>query len=197
MTTINGMAILLVPLMLRAFSAGPASRLWVRKLGSSRSRNWPRPSGLFAGDAVRLPGVRAGRPVLEGGEPPGFRVAEGRARPYLNVPGDRFGRGAGAGVRGTGCEGALAGLVGEDDLATGNAEAERSGTERGFRPGGQASQFSLWTANVVVSLLFAGLHADQWPAPVPLFLLSLVLGWLYLRTGGLAAPGRFIRLSTG
>jgi membrane protease YdiL (CAAX protease family) len=37
--------------------------------------------------------------------------------------------------------------------------------------------------NVVASALFAGLHAPQWPAPIPLFFLSLVLGWLALRTG--------------
>ena len=45
-----------------------------------------------------------------------------------------------------------------------------------------------WTANVLTSALFAALHFAQWPAPIPLFLLSLVLGWLYLRTGGLVAP---------
>ncbi len=45
-----------------------------------------------------------------------------------------------------------------------------------------------WLANVAVSLFFAGLHSDQWPAPVPLFVLSLGLGWLYQRTGRLAGP---------
>ncbi len=45
-----------------------------------------------------------------------------------------------------------------------------------------------WVANVLASLLFAGLHAPQWPAPIPLFLMSLVLGELYRRTGSLVAP---------
>ena len=43
-------------------------------------------------------------------------------------------------------------------------------------------------ANVLTSVLFATLHYAQWPAPIPLFFLSLALGWLYLRTGGLIAP---------
>ncbi len=42
--------------------------------------------------------------------------------------------------------------------------------------------------NVVTSLLFAGLHSSQWPAPIPLFFLSLAMGELYRRTGGLVAP---------
>ena len=45
-----------------------------------------------------------------------------------------------------------------------------------------------WTANVAASLLFAGLHYAQWPAPVPLFVLSLALGEVYRRTGSLVAP---------
>jgi membrane protease YdiL (CAAX protease family) len=42
--------------------------------------------------------------------------------------------------------------------------------------------------NVLTSVLFAALHYAQWPAPVPLFVLSLVLGWLRRRTGSLWAP---------
>jgi membrane protease YdiL (CAAX protease family) len=42
--------------------------------------------------------------------------------------------------------------------------------------------------NVVTSLLFAGVHAAQWPAPLPIFTLSLALGALYQRTGRLIAP---------
>lgn len=53
--------------------------------------------------------------------------------------------------------------------------------------GSAPSVRSGWMANGAVSVLFASLHAPQWPAPVPLFLLSLVLGWLYLRTGRLVA----------
>jgi hypothetical protein len=41
--------------------------------------------------------------------------------------------------------------------------------------------------NVLTSLVFAGLHYDQWPAPIPLFPVSLMLGYLYQRTGSLFA----------
>jgi membrane protease YdiL (CAAX protease family) len=40
-------------------------------------------------------------------------------------------------------------------------------------------------ANVVVSLIFAALHAAVWPTPIPIFFLSLGLGLLYQRTGSL------------
>jgi membrane protease YdiL (CAAX protease family) len=35
---------------------------------------------------------------------------------------------------------------------------------------------------LISSLLFAAVHAGQWPAPVPLFFLALVLGYLYHQT---------------
>jgi membrane protease YdiL (CAAX protease family) len=38
---------------------------------------------------------------------------------------------------------------------------------------------------MLTSLLFAAVHAPQMPAPIPIFLLSLVLGTLYQRTGSL------------
>ena len=41
---------------------------------------------------------------------------------------------------------------------------------------------------VLTSLIFAALHAPQWPAPIPIFVLSLVLGTVYVRTGSLIAP---------
>ena len=46
----------------------------------------------------------------------------------------------------------------------------------------------LMVANVLVSILFAGLHYSVWPTPVPIFFLSLALGILYQRTGSLVAP---------
>ena len=48
--------------------------------------------------------------------------------------------------------------------------------------------FRLILANLVVSILFAGLHYSVWPTPVPIFFLSLVLGLLYQRTGSLVGP---------
>ncbi|MBX6313396.1 MAG: CPBP family intramembrane metalloprotease [Isosphaeraceae bacterium] len=42
--------------------------------------------------------------------------------------------------------------------------------------------------NLLTSLLFAAVHFAQWPAPIPLFLLALGLGYLYQRTGSLVAP---------
>jgi membrane protease YdiL (CAAX protease family) len=35
---------------------------------------------------------------------------------------------------------------------------------------------------LISSVLFAGAHAGQWPAPIPLFFLALVLGYLYHQT---------------
>ncbi|MGP0066012.1 MAG: lysostaphin resistance A-like protein [Isosphaeraceae bacterium] len=43
------------------------------------------------------------------------------------------------------------------------------------------------TAIVVTSLVFASLHAGQWPAPIPIFILALGLGFVYHRTGSLLA----------
>jgi membrane protease YdiL (CAAX protease family) len=40
---------------------------------------------------------------------------------------------------------------------------------------------------VVTSALFAAVHADQWPAPVPIFFLAVGLGLAYQRTGSLVA----------
>jgi hypothetical protein len=49
---------------------------------------------------------------------------------------------------------------------------------------------SFWTgvAIILTSLIFAALHAAQWPAPIPLFLLAVGLGLVYQRTGSLLAP---------
>jgi membrane protease YdiL (CAAX protease family) len=48
----------------------------------------------------------------------------------------------------------------------------------------------LQTARAIVgtSLLFANLHANVWPTPIPLFVLALGLGWLAVRTQGVFAP---------
>ena len=46
----------------------------------------------------------------------------------------------------------------------------------------------LLAANVLVSIVFAAMHGPVWPSPVPIFFLSIGLGVLYQRTGGLIAP---------
>jgi membrane protease YdiL (CAAX protease family) len=55
-------------------------------------------------------------------------------------------------------------------------------------------------AIVITSLFFAAVHGAQWPAPIPIFVLSLVLGTVYYRTGSLLASicmhGAFNGLST-
>jgi membrane protease YdiL (CAAX protease family) len=38
------------------------------------------------------------------------------------------------------------------------------------------------------SILFASLHSSVWPTPIPLFVFSIGLGWLAVRTGGVTAP---------
>ena len=54
-----------------------------------------------------------------------------------------------------------------------------------------ATSSNTWATSraiVLTSLFFALLHAPQWPAPIPIFVLSLVLGTVYVRTGSLIAP---------
>jgi membrane protease YdiL (CAAX protease family) len=41
---------------------------------------------------------------------------------------------------------------------------------------------------VIASIIFAVLHLGQGAAPIPLFLLSLGLGYLYRQTGNVTAP---------
>jgi hypothetical protein len=49
------------------------------------------------------------------------------------------------------------------------------------------SRFPVGVAIVVTSLVFAGVHGPQWPAPIALFVLSLAIGAIYHRTGSLIA----------
>ena len=51
-----------------------------------------------------------------------------------------------------------------------------------------ARPLPLLAGNVIVSLIFASLHAAVWPTPIPIFFLSLGLGFLYQRTGSLIGP---------
>ena len=42
-----------------------------------------------------------------------------------------------------------------------------------------------WPALILTSLLFAAVHGPQWPAPIALFVFSMILGVVYQRTGSL------------
>jgi membrane protease YdiL (CAAX protease family) len=44
-----------------------------------------------------------------------------------------------------------------------------------------------WLAIVLTSVLFAYVHSPQWPAPIPLFALALVIGTVYYQTSSLIA----------
>lgn len=56
------------------------------------------------------------------------------------------------------------------------------------RSPGDARRTDQWAAVYGTSALFAAAHASVWPTPIPLFAFSLALGWLAVRTGGIAAP---------
>lgn len=78
--------------------------------------------------------------------------------------------------------------VEEPDAATALDPAEGNAYEPPSVEGPrlETPQGTRWFPIVVASLLFALLHAAAWPAPVPLFFLSLGLGYLYQRTHRLA-----------
>jgi membrane protease YdiL (CAAX protease family) len=52
----------------------------------------------------------------------------------------------------------------------------------------ETGPFWRWRAILSCATLFAAVHADAWPAPVPLFVLAVALGWLAVRTRGVIAP---------
>ena len=59
---------------------------------------------------------------------------------------------------------------------------------RGILLPGLERRFGAWQSIVGSSSIFALLHVDAWPAPIPLFVLALFLGYLRYRTNGLVAP---------
>ncbi|AMV39309.1 CPBP family intramembrane glutamic endopeptidase [Planctomyces sp. SH-PL62] len=52
-------------------------------------------------------------------------------------------------------------------------------------PGPQAPNAVCWPAVIVTSAVFAAVHGPQWPAPIALFVFSMVMGAVYQRTGSL------------
>jgi membrane protease YdiL (CAAX protease family) len=55
-------------------------------------------------------------------------------------------------------------------------------------PDGDAAGEAVPWPGLLTSLVFAAIHSTEWPAPIPIFVLSLALGAVYQRTGGLLAP---------
>jgi membrane protease YdiL (CAAX protease family) len=55
-------------------------------------------------------------------------------------------------------------------------------------PGRFRRELTRMLPNVITSILFAAVHIPQWPAPVAIFALSMVLGVLYQRTRSIAGP---------
>ncbi len=52
----------------------------------------------------------------------------------------------------------------------------------------RAAQRQVARGIVGTAILFANVHANVWPTPIPLFVLALGLGWLAYRTQGVVAP---------
>jgi membrane protease YdiL (CAAX protease family) len=67
-------------------------------------------------------------------------------------------------------------------------DPELSGRDRPGQVDTTGRFLPLFLANVAVSIVFAALHGAVWPTPIPIFFLSIGLGLLYQRTGGLVAP---------
>jgi membrane protease YdiL (CAAX protease family) len=65
----------------------------------------------------------------------------------------------------------------QDSVRAADASADSSSNDAARTP-----VRSHYIAIVISSLVFAVLHASNWPAPVPLFFLALILGYLYSRT---------------
>jgi membrane protease YdiL (CAAX protease family) len=53
-----------------------------------------------------------------------------------------------------------------------------------FKPADQRRRL-VQAANIITSLIFGALHMSAWPAPIGIFVLSLVLGKTYIVTGRL------------
>lgn len=88
---------------------------------------------------------------------------------------------------------------GQPEIVPVEAGADSPGPDSGAPGARRANDVSLPSV-LATSLLFAGVHAAQWPAPVGIFFLSIVLGYVYQRTGSLlaaiAAHGVFNACST-
>jgi membrane protease YdiL (CAAX protease family) len=78
--------------------------------------------------------------------------------------------------------------AGEPPHFTTDDDRRPDASERPDGPYRPRSPARTGTAIVLTSLFFALLHWQQWPAPIPLFLLAVGLGVVYQRTGSLIAP---------
>jgi membrane protease YdiL (CAAX protease family) len=71
----------------------------------------------------------------------------------------------------------------EADLAEFTATPEPQAPSTEF----DANPPTPWRAIIASSLFFAAVHGSQWPAPLGLFVLAVVIGTVYYRTGSLIA----------
>lgn len=76
----------------------------------------------------------------------------------------------------------------ESEPPTGESAPSPDDQKKGDAPYRPRSPVATGAAIILTSLIFAGLHATQWPAPIPLFVLAIGLGVVYQRTGSLLAP---------
>ncbi|HEY1068024.1 MAG TPA: CPBP family intramembrane glutamic endopeptidase [Pirellulales bacterium] len=66
---------------------------------------------------------------------------------------------------------------------------ENEGSSGGWIPGHRG-----WGPILIASVIFAAIHANAWPAPIPLFFVALALGRLYDATGR-AAPAIMLHMA--
>jgi membrane protease YdiL (CAAX protease family) len=81
-------------------------------------------------------------------------------------------------------------LAANSEISQSSNEASLENSELPLRPIAPSrwrSHRAAFQAIFMTSIFFAIVHAGQWPAPIPIFLLSLTLGGIYQMTGSLLA----------
>ena len=81
-------------------------------------------------------------------------------------------------------------LASNSEISQPSNEASQENSEppvQSMAPSRWRSRRAAFQAIFMTSIFFAIVHAGQWPAPIPIFLLSLTLGGIYQMTGSLLA----------